>query len=159
GPVGTTTEDLEPPVRVRDDGEGAREDAAERLEAEGQLVDGRERSDTPHGGVDAALPVADAEIAALAPACAPAVLAHPELPDIAVADDAHAVTTCEGRGAVPVIRARCVGEEVVIDAEAGNQRPLRREPCLHRIGRGEGLGAPDLRHLALPARGEVAPLV
>src|SRR5262249_36335474 len=67
--------------------------------------------DGPHGGVDPALTVGDAEKPALPPAGAPAVLEDPEALPVVVADATDAVTAGHTAGDVPVDTAP-VGKEV-----------------------------------------------
>src|SRR5689334_19219970 len=87
-------------------------------------------------GLDPALAVGDAEIALLAPAGAPAVLADPEAAAVVVADDRDAVAAGEVAGHVAV-DAAAVREEVLVHKEARGDRAVRRDPVLHRAGRGE----------------------
>src|SRR6266568_3379926 len=102
--------------------------------------------------------VGDAEVAGLTPACAPAVLADPEATSVVVADDRDAVAAGDVAGDVLVYPA-LVGEEVLVDDEAGRDRAVRRDPVLHRSCRRELLHRADLGVAVRPVGVDVARLI
>src|SRR6266540_2576457 len=115
---------------------------------------------TPRTGVrlDPALTVRDTEVAGLAPARAPAVLADPEAAGVAVADDRDAVASGQIAGHVPIDPAP-VREEVLVHEEARRDGAVRRDPLLHRRRGGQVLHRGDLRVAVRPVGVDVAVLV